>query len=110
MQGDSLEAQDFSTWDGTPFFEGQPEKGRHVYIVKSREEGTFTAYGALDDQEQVIFEVGGTLADLDRFVTQVKSEGARVTYGPPPFDTNTVGDKAGGTSRPGIKGDRGGKK
>lgn len=109
MQGESLESQDFSAWDGTPFFEGQPEKGRHVYIVRSKKEGTFTAYGALDGQAQVIFEVRGTLADLDRFVAQVKTEGAKLTYGPP-LDTNPVGDKAGGTSRPGIKGDRGVKK
>ncbi|HEX5750687.1 MAG TPA: hypothetical protein VFZ09_30955 [Archangium sp.] len=105
MQGESLETQDFSTWDGSPFFEGHPEEGRHVYIVKSREEGTFTAYGALDDQQQVIFIVQGTLAQLDRFVAQVKSEGARVTRGLPPFDTNTGGDKANDTSRPGFVGD-----
>ncbi|MFL5345704.1 MAG: hypothetical protein ACJ8AT_12990 [Hyalangium sp.] len=105
MQGESLETQDFSTWDGTPFFEGHPEEGRHVYIVKSREEGTFTAYGALDDRQQVIFVVQGTLAQLDRFVAQVKSEGARVTHGLPPFDTNTGGDKASDTSRPGFAGD-----
>jgi hypothetical protein len=105
MQGESLETQDFSTWDGTPFFEGYPEEGRRVYIVKSREEGTFTAYGALDDQQHAIFLVQGTLVQLDRFVAQVKAEGARVTHGLPPFDTNTGGDKAGGTSRPGFTGD-----
>ena len=107
MKGETMEAQDFSTWDGKPFFEGYPEEGRHVYVIKSREQGGFTAYGALDAQEQVIFVVRGTLAQLDSFVAQVKAEGARVTHGPPPFDTNTGGDKAGGTSRPGIKGDRG---
>ncbi|HZH14544.1 MAG TPA: hypothetical protein VE057_09320 [Archangium sp.] len=110
MNGETPEAQDFSTWDGTPFFEGYPEEGRHVYLVKSREQDSFTAYGALDDPQQVIFVVRGTLAQLDSFVSQVKAEGARVTHGPPPFDTNTGGDKAGSTSRPGIKGDRGGKK
>jgi hypothetical protein len=110
MQGESLETQDFSTWDGKPFFEGYPEEGRHVYIVKSREEGSFTAYGALDDQQQVIFVFQGTLAQLDRFVAQAQAEGAQVTYGPPPTDTNTGGDKAGSTSRPGVKDGPGGKK
>jgi len=102
MQGESLETQDFSTWDGTPFFEGQPEEGRHVYIVKSRADGSFTAYGALDDQQQVIFVVKGTFAQLDDFLAQMKKEGVRVTHGLPPFDTNTGGDKASGTSRPGL--------
>jgi hypothetical protein len=110
MQGESLETQDFAKWDGTPLFEGYPEERRHVYIVKSREEGSFTAYGTLDDREQVIFVVQGTLEQLDRFVTQVKEEGAKVTYGPPPTDTNTGGDKASNTSRPGIKESKGGKK
>ncbi|WP_199243295.1 hypothetical protein [Vitiosangium sp. GDMCC 1.1324] len=102
MQDESLEPQDFSTWDGTPFFEGYPEEGRHVYIVKSRAQGNFTAYGALDDQDQAIFVVQGTLAQLDAFVAQVEKEGAQVTYGLPPFDTNTGGDKAETTSRPGL--------
>ncbi|WP_309896733.1 hypothetical protein [Archangium sp.] len=102
MKGESLEPQDFSTWDGTPLFEGQPEEGRHVYIVKSRADGSFTAYGALDDQQQTLFVVKGTLAQLDDFVAQVKKEGARVTHGLPPFDTNTGGDKATTTSRPGL--------
>lgn len=110
MQGESLEVQDFSTWDGEPFFEGYPEEGRHVYIVKSREEESFTAYGVMDGQTEVIFEIKGPLAQLDRFVEQVSSEGAQVTYGLPPSDTNTGGDKAGTNSRPGIKEDRGGKK
>jgi hypothetical protein len=105
MKGESQETQDFSTWDGTPFFEGYPEEGRHVYIVKSREQGSFTAYGALDDQQQAIFEVQGTLAQLDDFVAQVEKEGAKVTYGLPPFDTNTGGDKATTTSRPGLMAD-----
>ncbi|KFE70290.1 hypothetical protein [Hyalangium minutum] len=103
MTGESVEPLDFSKWDSKPFFEGYPEEGRHVYIVQSREEGSFTAYGVMDDQPQVIFVVQGSLADLDRFVAQVKAEGARVTYGMPPTDTNTGGDKAGSTSRPGIK-------
>ncbi|WP_395850888.1 hypothetical protein [Cystobacter fuscus] len=102
MKGESIGVQDFSTWDGTPFFEGYPEEGRHVYIVKSRAEGSFTAYGALDDQQQVIFELKGTLAQLDSFEAQVKKEEAQVTYGLPPFDTNTGGDKAVSTSRPGL--------
>lgn len=107
MKGETLETQDFSTWNGKPFFDGYPEEGRHVYIVKSREQGIFTAYGALDDRKQVVFVVRGTLAQLDSFVAQVKAEGARVTYGLPPFDTNTGGDKSTSTSRPGIQGDRG---
>lgn len=102
MQGESLRTQDFSTWDGTPFFEGYSEEGRHVYIVKSRETGNFTAYGALDDQQQGIFVVQGRLTQLEDFVVQVEREGSQVTYGLPPFDTNTGGDKAETNSRPGL--------
>ena len=105
MQREPLEEQDFSTWDGTPFFEGSLEEGRHVYIVKSLEQGGFTAYGALDDQPWALFVVRGTLAQLDAFVAQVEQEGAQVTYGLPPFDTNTGGDKATTTSRPGLMAD-----
>ena len=108
MKGEMLEAQDFSTWDGKPFFDGYPEEGRHVYIVKTQEHERFTAYGALDDQQQVIFVVRGSLGQLDGLVAQVKAEGARVTHGLPPIDTNTGGDKSTSTSRPGIQGDRGG--
>lgn len=105
MQGEALETQDFETGDGTLFFEGYPQEGRHVYIVKSLEQGSFTAYGALDEEEQVVFVVKGTLAQLDDFVTHMEKEGAKVTYGLPPFDTNTGGDKAPNTSRPGLVAD-----
>lgn len=84
--------QDFSAWTGTPpFFEGFPEKGRHAYVA--RKETTFVAYLAQDIARQVIGEVKGKLSDLDRFLAEMKREGAHVSYGAPPFDTNTGGEK-----------------
>ncbi|HVG63778.1 MAG TPA: hypothetical protein VNA24_34760 [Hyalangium sp.] len=83
---------DFSKWDGTPFFQAQPEEGRHVYVVR-KGEGTFDAYGVVEPDPRYIFRVRGTSeADLERFVAQVKSEGAEVTYGPP-YETKNGGEK-----------------
>lgn len=86
--------RDFSKWDGkTPFFAGQPEKGRHAYV--ERKKTIFLAALALDLERRVIGEVKGKLADLDRFREEMKSEGARVSYGSPPFDTDDGGEKPG---------------
>jgi hypothetical protein len=98
MQAKALKAQVYSKWRGKTFFVGR----RHVYVVMSR--SGFTAFGALDDLKQVVFKVQGTRAEFPRFREQVESEGAKVTRGIPPFDTNTGGDKSGsGTDRPGAQ-------
>ena len=78
---------DFSNWDGMPFFRGQLKKGRHVYVVK-RAEGAFLGYVLVDPEPRYLFIVHGASTDeLKRFVTQVESEGAMVTYDLPPFET-----------------------
>ncbi|MFP2925389.1 hypothetical protein ACLESO_09250 [Pyxidicoccus sp. 3LG] len=103
MQAETLEVWKPSRWNGRPFFKGYPEEGRHVYVVKSRRRGRFTAYGVLDEEGRVLFEVRGPLARYDDFEARVEAEGALVTFGLPPFETNTAGDKAPTTSRPGIR-------
>ncbi|OJH33903.1 hypothetical protein [Cystobacter ferrugineus] len=95
---------DFSDWTGSPFYDGQPSEGRHVYIVVSSE-GTFVAFGMLDGSEHVLFEVKGLTSDLQRFLDEMQVEGAEVTFGTPPINTNTGGDKATtGTTKPGRGG------
>ncbi len=96
--------QDFSNWNGEPFFtEGAPGE-RVVYIVRVGEEGAFRAFGALESAQRILFAVRGTTeAELQRFVAQMKTEGARVKFGAPPFDTNTGGDKPTSGSKPGRK-------
>ncbi|WNZ62082.1 hypothetical protein QEG98_40755 [Myxococcus sp. MxC21-1] len=106
MQGPTVPVQEFSEWNGQPFFDGYPPKGRVVYIVKSEETETFKAYGAMDDSTQAIFAVQGSLSELDGFVAQMNIEGARVLYQLPPFstDTNTGGDPSGSaTTRSGRR-------
>ncbi|MCY1018623.1 hypothetical protein [Pyxidicoccus sp. MSG2] len=85
--------QDFSDWDGsTPFFTGQPEQGRRVYLDKR--DDSFMAYGVIEPSPQYVFRVQGTgKKQLHRFLKQVKDEGAKVTHGPPPFEVKTGGDK-----------------
>jgi hypothetical protein len=104
MTGDTPSRQDFANWNGKPFFEGHPLEGRHVYILKTEEPRGFTAFGVMDDSRQLVFRVRGTEADLERFLNQMKAEDARVTYGTPPFDTKTGGDKSdSSTTKPGRK-------
>lgn len=84
--------QDFSRWDGTPFFTGHPEQGRRVYLDR-REEG-FMAYGVIEPEPRYVFRVrGANKEELQRFIQQVKAEGADITHGPPPFEVKTGGDK-----------------
>ncbi len=83
---------DFSQWDGKPFFEGYPEEGRTVYVVRLEQGAKFVAYGAIAPAREVIFTVRGQGSDLERFLSQVQAEGAKVVHGPPPFGTNTGGD------------------
>jgi hypothetical protein len=84
--------QDFSRWDGTPFFSGHPEAGRRVYLDR-REDG-FLAYGVIEPDPRYVFRVQGTdKEELRRFLEQVKKEGAQVTHGMPPFEVKTGGDK-----------------
>jgi len=93
---------DFTQWDGTPFFEGAPAHGRHAYVIKG--EGTFTAYLTIDGTHRLLGEVEGTSSLLDKFLEEMKAEGAHVSYGSPPFDTNTPGDKPqSGSTKPGQK-------
>ena len=102
MPGSASGAQDFSDWDGRPFYEGQPSEGRHVYIIVSEEQGAFVAFGLMDGSQAVLFKVRGKVEELQRFLAEMQAEGAEVTYGAPPYNTNTGGDKAGsGTTKPG---------
>jgi hypothetical protein len=96
--------QDFSKWDGTPFFQGYPAEGRRVYVVKTNEEGAFLAYGVMEPSQQFVFRVQGTGSELGRFETQVTAEGASITHGPPPFETQTGGDKPPTRDPSGAKG------
>jgi hypothetical protein len=96
--------QDFSKWNGEPFFAGYPEQGRRAYLMKANTDGAFFAYGVVQSLQRVVFVVrGSNQAEQDRFTAQMKSEGAPVTPGSPPYDTQTGGDKPppGGTP-PGI--------
>ncbi len=102
MRADEPKVLDLSEWDGTPFYQGAPLEGRRVYIVKSEEAGTFLAFGMLEGSREVLFKVRGRLEDEERFLAQVRSEGAAVTFGAPPLDTNTGADKGGSsTTKPG---------
>jgi hypothetical protein len=103
MAGTGEQVQDFSKWDGTtPFFQGTTDQGRHAYVMKS--ETTFDAYLALDAVREVIGMVTGSLSQMDRFMAQMKLEGAHVSYGTPPFDTNTGGEKPiSDTTKPGRR-------
>lgn len=99
--------QDFSRWDGTPFFAGHPEQGRHVYLDK-REEG-FMAYGVIDPTPRYVFRVRGDNEDeLNRFLAQMKDERAQMTRGLPPFEVKTGGDKPPPTENtpPGYRGSK----
>jgi hypothetical protein len=104
--------QDFSQWNGAPFFKGAPEEGRRVYVVKTSEEGDFLAYGVIEPGQQYVFRVRGVgESELERFLAQMTVERAAVTHGPPPFETNTGGDKPptkgpAGTKGPPPKGPR----
>jgi len=103
---EGVSVQDFSRWDGTPFFTGYPKKGRRVYL--DRREDKFTAYGVVEPSPQCVFQARGTSEELERFLAQVKDEGAQVTHGPPPFEVKTGGDKpptSGGTQQ-GVKGSK----
>ncbi len=93
MKVDAPRAQDFSDWDGTPFFEGYPSEGRRVYIVMSEEGARFEAYGRLDGSNEDLFKVQGRGEERERFLEVVRGEGAAVTYELPPYDTGTGGDK-----------------
>ncbi|OJT23599.1 hypothetical protein BO221_16490 [Archangium sp. Cb G35] len=108
MPGGASSILDFSSWDGTPFFEGKPAKGRHVYVVK-KENGAFLAYGVVEPAPRYVFQVRGSTTDeQERFLAQVEREGAVVTFGLPPFETKTGGDKPPTSSDTpvGIKGDK----
>ncbi len=96
--------QDFSSWDGTPFFKDAPVEGRPAYVVRQGDRGDFLAYGAIDQSKQVVFRVSGTGASQqEKFLAEMQVEHATVTYGPPPFETQTT-DKPPSTGGPtGIK-------
>jgi len=97
-----MESHDFSKWDGTPLFEGAPAKGRHAYVAKG--ESTFNAYLGLDGASHALARVQGPMSLLERFLEEMGAEGAHVSYGSPPFDTNTPGDKPQpGSTKPGGK-------
>ena len=99
-----VKEQEFSKWDGTPFFEGYAAEGRHVYILLADEGRKFTAFGVVEALRRIVFKVTGTKAELERFLEQMKAEGAQVTYGAPPFDTKTGGDKpTSGSTKPGHR-------
>jgi hypothetical protein len=96
--------QDFSKWDGTPFFKGYPTQGRRVYLVKTGEEGAFLAYGVVEPSPQYVFRVSGSAAEQGRFEAEMRAEGASITHGPPPFETQTPGDKPPTKDPSGAKG------
>lgn len=96
--------KNFSDWDGTPFFAGCPEAGRHVYV--DRQDEAFMAYGVIDPNPKYVFQIQGIGQEpLHHFLQQVKRESARVTHGPPPFEVKTGGDKPPTSDGPsGVKG------
>jgi hypothetical protein len=96
--------QEFSSWNGTPFFEGYLKEGRHAYVIRTDEGEGFLAYGVLDPSNQCVFRVHGTEeSQLEKFVAEMRVEGAAVTYGAPPFDIQTGGDKPPTKDPSGIK-------
>ncbi|MCY1040639.1 hypothetical protein OV208_04835 [Corallococcus sp. bb12-1] len=98
----ALMVQVYSEWRGDPFFSGQPEEGREVYIQAT--EAGFIAFGKMNGIPGTIFEVIGTKEERPAFEVQIRSEGAALFIGMPPLDTNTVGDKSdSGTNRPGLR-------
>lgn len=102
---EAVPVQEFSSWDGTPFFEGYPEQGRRVYL--DRQEDGFMAYGVIEPKPQCVFQVhGSNEEELKRFLAEVKAEHAHVTRGLPPFEVKTGGDKPPDTdlTPPGYKG------
>jgi len=54
---EGVPVQDFSRWNGTPFFEGHPKQGRRVYL--DRREDKFVAYGVIEPNPQCVFQVRG---------------------------------------------------
>ncbi|RKG89316.1 hypothetical protein D7V88_12890 [Corallococcus terminator] len=59
-----------------------------------QKEDHFEGTGVIDPNPRHVFELRGTGKEqLRRFLRQVKSEGAQVTHGPPPFEVKTGGDK-----------------
>jgi hypothetical protein len=96
--------QDFSKWDGTPFFSGFPKGGRQTYVVKMDEAGGFLAYGVIGSNNQFVFEVRGVgVNELDAFLAEMNAEGSAITYDNPPLETQTGGDKPPSTGPTGIK-------
>jgi len=93
MHVGTAEKQIFAPWYGQPLFHGAPLNGRHVYIVRNEETGFFHAYGTLDGTHSLFFKLQGHETRLEDFVAEARAERAQVTYGLPPFDTNTGGDK-----------------
>lgn len=105
MSAELPPVQEFSSWDGTPFFQDASAEGRRVYVVRTSEEGEFLAYGVVEPDQKYVFRVhGANEGELDRFLAQMKAEGASVTHGPPPFETNTGGDKPPPKGPAGTKG------
>ena len=104
MPADMPPIQDFSKWDGTPFFNGFPQGGRRTYVVKMNEAGDFLAYGVIEPNEQYVFRVRGVGAkELDAFLAEMNTEGSAITHGPPPFESQTGGDKPPSTGPTGVK-------
>lgn len=96
--------QEFSSWNGTPFFQGSPEGGRRAYVVRTDEGEGFLAYGVIEPSNQFVFRVHGTdESQLEKFVAEMRAEGAGVTYGAPPFEQQTGGDKPPTKDPSGIK-------
>jgi len=88
--------QSFSQWDGkTPFFNGAPTQGRRVYLTAVDESGAFLAYGVAPTPRDVRFIVrGANPSEEERFIAEIRREGAQLTHGAPPFEIYTGGDKA----------------
>ncbi len=105
MPAEMPSIQEFSSWDGTPFFQGYPAEGRRAYVVKNNEGGDFLAYGVIEPSNHLVFRVHGTdTSQLEKFVAEMRAEGSAVTYGAPPFETQTGGDKPPASGPSGIKG------
>lgn len=105
MSTEQPSMQDFSKWDGTPFFKGYPAEGRRAYVVKTSEEGAFLAYGVIEPGQQFVFRIrGSSQSEVERFEAQMRAEGASITHGPPPFDIQTGGDKPPTKDPSGAKG------
>lgn len=105
MSAELPSIQEFSSWDGTPFFKGHPEEARQVYIVMTSEKGDFLAYGVVNPSQRFVFRVRGAgESQLERFEAELKAEKATVTRGPPPFEVQTGGDKPPSKGSAGTKG------